>query len=84
MQERNGQDLNLSLCCGERQYEGDTTVERVNAQLEKEQQLQLADYFELKSTQWLCGLPFVHDDSTVVMNVKDEARAGQKMVMSRH
>ena len=39
----------------------------------------VADFFELKSTQQLCGQPFLHsDDSTLVVNVKDDARVGQK------
>jgi hypothetical protein len=41
--------------------------------------LKKTDYFELKSTQQLRGRPFVHsDDSIVVLNVKEEARIGQK------
>ena len=37
----------------------------------------VAGFFELKSTQGLCGRPILHsDDSTVVMNVKDDARVG--------
>ena len=38
-----------------------------------------AGFFELKSTQQLCGQTFLHsDDSTVVLNVKDDVRVGQK------
>ena len=36
-----------------------------------------AGFFELKSTQQLCGQTFLHsNDSTVVLNVKDDARVG--------
>ena len=39
-----------------------------------------AGFFELKSTQQLCGQTILHsDDSTVVLNVKDDVRTGQKM-----
>ena len=44
----------------------------------------VAGFFELKSTQGLCGRPILHsDDSTVVMNVKDDARVGQKTASDR-
>ena len=44
----------------------------------------VAGFFELKSTQRLCGRPFLHsDDSTVILNVKDDARAGQKAALAR-
>jgi hypothetical protein len=37
-----------------------------------------ADHFELKSTPQMHGWPFVYsDDSTVVLNVKEEAGIGQ-------
>ena len=44
----------------------------------------VAGFFELKSTQRLCGWPFLHsDDSTVILNVKDDARVGQKAASAR-
>ena len=50
----------------------------------KEQQLSVADFFKLKSTQRLCGRPFLHsDNSTLVLSVKDDARVGQKTVLAR-
>ena len=49
----------------------------MNAESAVERTVAVADFFELKSTQRLCGRPFLHsDDSTVVMNVKDDARVG--------
>ena len=43
----------------------------------------VAGFFELKSTQRLCGWPFLHsDDSTVILNVKDDARVGQKAALA--
>ena len=60
-------------------------VERVNAESAVERTAAVADFrFKLKSTQRLCGRPFLHsDDSTVVMNVKDDARVGQKTASDR-
>ena len=56
-------------------------VERVNAKSAVER---TAGFFKLKSTQRLCDRPFLHsDDSTVVMNVKDDARVGQKTASDR-
>ena len=44
----------------------------------------VAGFFELKSTQRLCGRPFLHsDDSTMILNVKDDARVGQKAALAR-
>ena len=38
----------------------------------------------MKSTQRLCGRPFLHsDDSILVLNVKDDARVGQKTALAR-
>ena len=52
-------------------------VERVYAESAVERTAAVANFFKLKSTQQLCGQPFLHsDDSTVVMNVKDDARVG--------
>ena len=45
----------------------------------KEQQLAVAGFFELKSTQRLCGRPL----STVVLNVRDDARVWQKKASAR-
>ena len=43
----------------------------------EERQAAVADSFELQSTQQLCGRPILHsNDSTVVLNVKDDARVG--------
>ena len=52
----------------------------MNAESAVERIAAIADFFKLKSTQRLCGRHFLHsDDSTVAMNVKDDARVGQKM-----
>ena len=59
-------------------------VERVNAESAVERSAAVADFFELKSTRRLCGRPFLHnDDSTIVMNVEDDARVGQKTASDR-
>ena len=59
-------------------------VERLNANSAVERATAIAGFFELKSTQRLCGWPFLHsDDRTVVLNVKDDARVGQKMASAR-
>ena len=59
-------------------------VERVNAKSAVERTAAVADFFRLKSTQRLCGRPFLHsNDSTVVMNVKDDTRVGQKTASDR-
>ena len=51
-------------------------MERLNADSAVER---AAGFFELKSTQQLCGQTILHsDDSTVVLNVKDDVRTGQK------
>ena len=55
-------------------------VERVNPKPAVERTAAVADFFMLNSTQRLCGRPFLHsDNSTVVINVKDDAKVGQKM-----
>ena len=49
----------------------------MNANSAVERAAAIAGFFELKSTQGLCGWPFLHsDDKTVVLNVKDDARVG--------
>ena len=46
-------------------------VERLNADSAVERAAAIAGLFELKLTQRLCGLPFLHSDhSTVVLNAK--------------
>ena len=56
----------------------------MNAESAVERTAATAGFFKLKSTQRLCGRSFLHsDDSTVVMNVKDDARVGQKTVSDR-
>ena len=52
-------------------------MERLNAESAVERQAAVADSFKLQSTQGLCGRPILHsDDSTVILNVKDDARVG--------
>ena len=42
----------------------------------------VAGFFELKSTQQLCDRSFLHsEDSTVVVNVKDDARKRRRIVI---
>ena len=44
-----------------------------------------SDYLELKSRQRRHGRPFVRsDNSIVVLNVKEEARVGQKMASAHY
>ena len=51
----------------------------MNAESAVERIAAVADFFKLKSTQRLCGWPFLQsDECTVVLNVKDDARVGQK------
>ena len=53
-------------------------MERLNAKSAVER---VAGFVELKLIQQLCGQTFVHsDDSTVVLNFKDDVGTGQKMV----
>ena len=59
-------------------------VERVNAESAVKRTAAVAGFFKLNSTQQLCGRPFLHsDNSTVVMNVKDDARVEQKTASDR-
>ena len=51
-------------------------MERLNAESAVER---ASGFFELKSTQQLCSQTFLHsDNSTVVLNAKDDVRVGQK------
>ena len=55
-------------------------MERLNAKSAVER---AAGFLELKSTQQLYGQTFLHSvDSTVVLNVKDDVRTGQKLVLA--
>ena len=55
-------------------------MERLNAESAVETAA-IAGFFKLKSTQRQCGRTFLHsNNSTVVLNVKDDARFGQKTV----
>ena len=59
-------------------------MEQLNAKTAVDRTAAVADFFKLKSTQWLCVRPFLHsDDSIVVLNVKDDARVGQKTASTR-
>ena len=56
----------------------------MNAESAVERAAAIADFFKSKSTQQLCGWPFLHsDDGTVVLNIKDDVQVGQKMALAR-